>query len=171
MNTEAETKKRTLKSILIGDSPVRTLVRTIIIACILIIIGRFVFLPVRVRGISMIPTYGDKAFTLINCLSYTFSEPKRGDIVAIRLSGKSVMFLKRVLGVPGDTVEFRKGILYINSIETPEPYIQKGGVWDLAPRQVNENELFVTGDNRSMSIDEHEMGIVDLERIVGQPLF
>jgi len=65
----------------------------------------------------------------------------------------------------------KDGILYVNGIETLEPYIQKGGEWDLDPRRVQEGELFVTGDNRSMPIDEHEMGIVDMKRIVGKPLF
>ena len=81
------------------------------------------------------------------------------------------MLFKRVLGLPGETVEFRNGILFINGTETPEPYVQKGGEWNLNPRRVNNGEFFVTGDNRSMFIDEHVMGIVDLERIVGQPLF
>lgn len=173
MNAENDTgqKKRTLRSILIGSSPSRTLVRTAVIASVLFFIGRFVLLPARVQGISMEPSYRDGSLALINCLAYTFGDPERRDIVAIRLSGRRVMFLKRVLGIPGDVVEFRNGILYINGAQQEEQYVRRGSRWNVRPHRVGAKELFVAGDNRSMPPDEHLMGIVDRERIIGRLLF
>ena len=79
------------------------------------VVFKFVLLPIRVEGGSMLPTYQDRSVNFVNRLAYLFHEPRRGDVVAIGLlAGEHVMYMKRVVGLPGETVAFHKGHLYIN---------------------------------------------------------
>lgn len=95
------------------------------------------------------------------------SPPKRADVVAIRFSGTRVMLLKRVIAVEGETLEFRKGLLYINGLHTLEPYVRHQSDWNLTPRTVAPGHVYVIGDNRGMSMDSHQFGEVSMLRIVG----
>jgi len=159
------------KRLLIGKYPKRTLARTVIIAGLLFFTSRFILIPVSIKGKSMEPTYNSGAFTFINRLSYLFKQPERGDIVAIRFSGGSVMLLKRILAVPGETMEFQDGTLYVNGKAVEEPYVVRQGSWTRPADRAREDEYFVAGDNRSMDIRYHSQGFVDEARIMGRPLF
>ena len=174
--TEKQHEKLTIRQrllrMLIGSSPKKTLIRTGVVAAAAFILFRFILFPVRVNGISMEPTYRNGGFNLINMMSYTAAEPRRGDVVAIRLAGKSVSYLKRIIGMPGETVEFRNGQLFINNKLYDEPYIKPGGEWNSPePRSVGEDTYYVAGDNRSMDMESHVQGIVQRKRILGRPLF
>ena len=74
-------------------------------------------LPVRIEGNSMFPTYHDRGVNFVNRLAYRHIEPQRGDIVGIRMAGPSVMLMKRIVGLPGETVAFEHGRLIINGEE------------------------------------------------------
>ena len=77
-----------------------------------------------------------------------FSKPKRGDIVIIRYKDKTY-FLKRVIGLPGDTVEFRNGDLYLNGRKQNEAYVRYASDWNLSPRKVEPGHYYVVGDKRA----------------------
>jgi signal peptidase I len=169
--TYLATARKWLLRILVGKSPKRTLIRAVVIAVAAFIVFRFFLLPVRVRGISMEPTLGDRSFTFINTLAYRFSPPARGDIIAIRMAGRHVLLFKRIIGLPGEKITFRNGVLLVNGQEMPEPYVTLRGCWDMGEVTVSEGEFFVAGDNRNMSIQTHALGRVKMKKIMGGPLF
>src|SRR3954463_11861583 len=85
-----------LRTMVVGRHPKRTIVRIIVFITIAFIVSRFILLPIRVEGISMLPNYPDRRVNFVNRLAYAFSAPKRGDVVSIRLAGFSVMYMKRI---------------------------------------------------------------------------
>ena len=170
MNTEVDPAPSWLQTVVIGRNPKRTLVRMIVLVIACFAIARFVLLPIRVQGGSMIPTYQDNRVNFINRLAYLFSEPKRGDVVAIRLAGPSVMFLKRIVGLPGETVAFHEGHVYINGRMLDEPYLRFQSDWEDPPRQLGADEYYCVGDNRSMPQADHTEGKAKRERIMGKIL-
>ncbi len=157
--------------LLVGRHPQRTLLRVIVLAVVCVVLFRYLIPPVYVQGISMEPTYRDRTLHFSNSLKYTRQEPRRGDVVVIQMAGRRVMFLKRILGLPGDTIEFRRGALIVNGETVDEPYIEYGGFWTMGPVLLGEAEYFVAGDNRSMDRDSHMHGIVDRSRIAGGVIF
>jgi signal peptidase I len=161
-----------LRRLLIGTSLKRTLIRTAIIAVVLIVVGKFLFLPARVQGDSMEPTCHNGSFIVINTLRYAWGRvPARGDVVAVRMAGQSIMLLKRVLALPGETIEFRAGRLLVNGAVIDEPYLFPHCDWTIAPDTVPPDSYFIVGDNRSMPMRFHTLGYATRRDIAGGPLF
>ena len=131
----------------------------------------YVCIPARARGGSMEPTYRDGSFTLCWRLRYLFSSPAPGDVVMVRLSGTRTMYLKRVVALAGDTVEFRGGVLFVNGRSREEPYVKHRQPWNLAARVVDPGHVYVVGDNRGMPMQNHPFGQTEVCRIVGGPLW
>ncbi len=156
--------------LVVGRNPRRTLLRALVTVSLALVIFRLVLIPIRVDGISMLPTYHTKQFNLVNRLAYLFHEPRRGDVVSVITSGKSIMYMKRVVGVPGETIAFANGRLVINGIATPEPYLTYPSDWNLPPRKLGPREYFLVGDNRTMPPELHTHGVVDGRRILGKVL-
>jgi signal peptidase I len=159
-----------LRTIVIGRNPRRTMVRVLVLICSCLVVFKFVLLPIRVEGVSMLPTYRSNGVNFVNRLAYSFHEPRRGDVVAIRLSGPSVMFMKRIIGLPGESVAFHEGHAYINGQLLEEPYVKFPSNWEHEPRQLGSTEYYVVGDNRSMPQADHSEGKAARERIVGRIL-
>ncbi len=141
-----------------------------LLAAAAFIIFGFFLKPCVIWGSSMEPTYGSFGFTL--CVPHADAGERvtYGDIVAIRFQ-KRTYYLKRIIGLPGDTIEFKRGQLYRNQEPVDEPYVQNPCSWDLAPVTVPEGMVFAVGDNRSMRPQQHKFGLVDRNRIIGQPLW
>lgn len=156
---------------LIGNRPLRTLVRAMILAGVCFWVFRFSIIPVYVRGDSMLPTYHDGQFGFANSLAFRNQDPGFGEVVVIELSGRRKMYLKRIVGLPGDTVEFRDGNLFVNNDFIPETYVILPTDWTVPPETLGQQEFYVVGDNRSMPWHAQTMGIVDRERIVGRIMF
>jgi signal peptidase I len=164
--------KDLIKRILIGKSPRYTLIRAVIIAVFCIILFKFFLIPIRIHGKSMEPTYHDGSINFVNTLYYKYHSLKRGDVVAIAIgSGHRYMYLKRIVGLPGEKVSFKDGKLLIEGKIIYEPYIKYECDWDMSEILIGENEYFVVGDNRGIPIDTHKMGRVDKDKIVGKPLW
>lgn len=157
--------------LLVGRHPQRTLLRVLVLALVCVVVFRYLIPPVYVQGVSMEPTYRDSTLHFASTLTYARQEPRRGDVVVIQMAGRRVMFLKRILALPGDTIEFQRGTLIVNGEKVDEPYIQYGGFWTMAPVTLGDQEYFVAGDNRSMDRDSHMHGIVDRARIAGGVIF
>ena len=81
------------------------------------------------------------------------------------------MLLKRIVAFEGDQVEFRQGKLLVNGLELEEPYVRNPCDWDLSPRIVQKDSIYVIGDNRSMPIENHVFGNAAIRRIIGVPLW
>jgi len=159
-----------LRTMLIGRNPKRTLVRIIILVISCLIFFRLVLLPIRVEGASMYPTYRDHRVNFVNRLSYLFHEPQRGDVVAIRTSGLSIMYMKRIVGLPGETVGFHEGHAVIDGKELEEPYLKFPSGWEHEARRLGPDEYYCVGDNRSMPQSDHTEGKAKRDHIVGKVL-
>lgn len=156
----------------VGRHPWRTLTRVVVLVVMVLLAWKFAFLPIRVQGISMLPTYRNNQINVVNRLAYVFHEPRRGDIIAVRISetGESAMLLKRVVGLPGETISFRQGRLYVNGEELEEPYVRLPSRWNMPDVKVGPNQFYVVGDNRTMGVFDHTQGRADRRDIVGKAL-
>lgn len=157
-----------LLALLIGRRPAYTLIRIVVLAAAVGLTYRFVLVPVQVKGPSMLPTYQESGVNFVNRLAYMSHEPQRGDVVTIRFSGTSVMLMKRVIGLPGETVAFHEGYVLINGTKLDEPYVQYPTDWELPPVIVAPGKYFVVGDNRSMPPESHVFGATERQRIIGK---
>jgi len=126
----------------------------------------WVLWPVKVVGESMMPNYRSGSRHFINKLAYLSNSPQRGDVVAVRNDGE--VYLKRIVGLPGETVSFEGGVLHINGRRVPEPYTDARipPKWRPALR-LDPDEYFVIGDNRGVSAYTP----VDAAQIIGKVLF
>ncbi|GAA0331676.1 signal peptidase I [Bacillus carboniphilus] len=153
----------------------------IIAIAVAFIIRYFLFAPIVVDGYSMMPTLNDQDRMIVNKFSYQFGKPDRFDIIVFKApEGKD--YIKRVIGLPGDTVEYRNDVLYINGDPYEEPYLDTykqdviGGTLtesftleDVIGREtVPEGHVFVMGDNRRLSKDSRHIGPVPFEDILGK---
>jgi signal peptidase I len=160
-----------LRRILVGNSPHRTLRTALLLALLAFIVCRFVVLPVRVQGLSMEPTFRNRSIHLAYMLAYAKKEPRRGDIVLISMSGRGTMYMKRVLGLPGERVAFMGGQLFVNGKHVSEGYLREKGSWTMPEMSLRPDEYFVAGDNRSVDISFHTLGSVYRSDILGGILF
>ena len=119
----------------------------------------------------MEPTYHNGGVNFCWRVQYLFSEPKKHDVVTVCLAGNRVMLLKRVVAREGEQVEFRDGRLFVDGKEMEEPYVRYACDWNLPPRQVEKDYVYVVGDNRSMPIENHLFGQASEKRITGAPLW
>ena len=172
MDTEADRSilPRWLRIALVGRNPRFTMVRIAVLVAVVFLVRTFVLLPIRVKGPSMMPTYQDSGINFVNRLAYLASDPKRFDVIAIRTSGTSIMYMKRIIGLPGETVQFRRGRTYIDGVLLEEPYVKTGCDWNSPPKSLPPGWYYVVGDNRSMPEVLHEEGMTQRERIVGKIL-
>lgn len=126
---------------------------------------------IRVESVSMQPTLFAGNFVVINKLAYQFGEPERGDIVVFEYppDPNQDPYIKRVIGLPGESIEIADGKVSINGISIQEPYLisdtPQGGSW-----KVPDGALFVMGDNRKNSSDSRAWGFVPLENVLGKAL-
>ena len=156
----------------IGRRPKRTLIRLIILIVGSVVIFKFVLAPVRITGISMEPTYRDGRINFVNRLAYAWSKPKRGDVVAIKTTGMHIMYMKRIVGLPGETISIKKGIVLVNSQPLNEPYVVvKREPWNEPSVRLGPDEYLVIGDNRATDRITHEHGTVSARKIAGKILW
>lgn len=178
-----ETRKRKYRdSNLLID--ILSLVRDICV-CFLIsyIVATFIFKPIKVEGSSMYPTihHGDIGFS--NIFSYSMSGVKRFDIVVLYEDSLKEYVIKRVVGLPNETVEYLDNQLYINGVVIEEDFLDKDYCNEMSmlmndnftdnygPITLKENEYFVVGDNRPKSSDSRIFGPVSKEQIESKGTF
>lgn len=159
-----------MRALLFGRNPKLTLIRIVILVAVVGVAFGFVLLPIRITGISMLPTYPNGSLNLVNRLAYVRHEPQRGDVVSIRITGLHGMFMKRIIGLPGETVAFVDGNVLINGKIIEEPYEKFSCDWNRPPVTLAADEYFFVGDNRSMPQEDHTFGIQKRNRIVGKVL-
>ena len=159
-----------LRIMLIGRNPKVTLARIAVLVVTSFVVFKFILLPIRVEGISMLPTYKDRSVHLVSRVAYLWHEPRRGDVVSIRLAGFHVMYMKRIIGLPGETIAFANGQVLINGEALDEPYEKLLCDWNLPPEKLGPNEYFVVGDNRTMPPKWHMFGKASRDRIIGKLL-
>lgn len=136
-----------------------------------VVLFKWVLLPVRAEGISMQPTFQSGSFRLVNRLAFAARSPARGDIVAIRLAGTRVVYVKRVIGLPGERLGIVGGRVHVDGRPLDEPYVRHRRAWDFDEVTIGADEYFVVGDNRGMDLRDHVLGRVDAARIIGRVIF
>lgn len=161
----------TIRDMVIGRNPRRTFWRAAALVAVAAVVFGWVLLPLRGEGISMLPTFGSGQIGFVNTLAYHVGSPRRGDIVAIRMAGPRVMYVKRIIALPGERVRIADSVVYINDRPLEESYAAKGPLWNLREASMGPRDYFVVGDNRRMRIENHDLGIAARERIAGKVLF
>ena len=134
----------------------------------------FLYQPVKVEGTSMAPLLSDQERIFINKFVYRFEPIERGDVVVFWYPlDRSKSFIKRVIGLPGDTIEIRDGHLYLNGSEMAEPYVPSSylDASSYASRTLGPDEYFVMGDHRDSSNDSRMFGPVPRQYIYGKAVF
>lgn len=170
MQNTNEAKPHWLRVVTIGRRPKATLIRIAVLVTVCFITFKFVLLPIRIHGISMEPTYRNGQVNFINRLAFNRHEPQRGDIVSVRFAGTSIMYMKRIIALPGETLEFHAGRAYINGRLLDEPYLKTACDWEAGPFVCSATQYYIVGDNRSMPFQLHEQGRAERERIIGKLL-
>jgi signal peptidase I len=155
------------------------LARFVIIAVVIVVpIRLFIAQPFIVSGSSMVPTFHDKNYLIVDEISYRLSEPKRGDVVIFvypdsNPKNKKKYFIKRIIGLPNETVDIKDGSITITSAEhkdgfvLEEPYVEKQAP-GVTHFESKEGEYFVMGDNRNASSDSRTWGVLPRKNIVGR---
>ena len=143
-------------------------------ALVAVLVVGFVAQAFRVQGHSMEPTLRDGERLLVDKLTYRFREPRRGEVVVFRVPGDpSRRFIKRLIGLPGDVVEFRDGRVLLNGQVLDEPYASGPTRGPQVPEVVPPGRYFVLGDNRANSEDSRfqEVGFVPRRYLVGRAVW
>jgi signal peptidase I len=154
---------------------IRVWTRDLLIAIgLALVIIVFLYQPVKVEGTSMAPLLSDQERIFINKFVYRFESINRGDVVVFWYPlDRSKSFIKRIIGLPGETVEIRHGSLFVNNQMVPEPYVppQYADASDFGPVKVPKNSYFVMGDHRISSNDSRVFGPVSSQYIYGRAVF
>lgn len=157
-------------------------VKVVVISLAIIIPVRyFLIQPFYVKGASMEPSFYDHEYLIIDEITYRFREPERGEIVVFKYPKRpSEYYIKRVIGLPGETVEVADGNVYVYTADTnrkvqlEETYLSEGADTiggTLSKVTLGTDEYYVLGDNRSHSKDSRSFGAVKDSFIVGRVLF
>ncbi len=153
-------------------SALRELIETLILTLVIFLLIRFAVQNFRIEGYSMEPNFHDGQFLFVNKIVYMLHPPERGDVIVfIPPNNNSRDFIKRVIGLPGDTVEIVSGRVFINGSELPETYPLNAATYSSGPTTVPPEEYFVLGDNRNYSSDSHAWGTVSVKKIIGKAWF
>jgi signal peptidase I len=148
----------------VGRELLGTIVPALLIA---IAIHLFLAQATRVEGYSMEPTLFGHQRLIIEKVSYRMHQPDRGDIVVLRVDGFPELLIKRVVGLPGERLAVRDGVVYINGKPLDEPYLVQPARGDYPPVKIPQGYVFVMGDNRNNSSDSRVFGPVPIDNIVG----
>jgi len=149
----------------------RDALETLVLAALLFMAINAVSARIRVDGSSMVPTLSNGQFVMVNRLVYKFGDPAHGDVVVFHYPRDPEQeYIKRIIGLPGDTVTINNGHVYVNGQQLDEPYIaattRTTGEW-----QVPGDHIFVLGDNRNNSQDSRSFGFVSMENVIGKAIF
>lgn len=150
---------------------IRDILLSLSIAAVVIV---FLVQPVRVAGTSMLPQLEDDQRIFVNKLVYRIEGVERGDVIVFKFpEDPSRSYIKRVIGLPGETVEIRRGTVHIDGVPHAEPYVPRA-YRDRAshsPVYVPAGEFFVLGDHRTTSNDSRTWGTIEQAFISGQAVF
>lgn len=133
-----------------------------------LIVHLFLAQATIVYGQSMEPNLHPNQRLIVDKLSYRLHGPQRNDIVVVDLPDMEEMLVKRIIALPGETVEVRRGVVYVNGVAIAEPYPHDLTPYDMAPRTLGALAYFVMGDNRGNSNDSRSFGPVTRDEIVGR---
>lgn len=158
---------------------IKELIPYIVILIVVVLFRTFIATPVIVRGDSMLPNLKDKEMLILSKISYRLSSIKRFDVVVLdesKIDSDDKLIIKRVIGLPGDYIEYKDDVLYINGEEVKENY-DRDVTEDFklenicACSKIPEGKYLVLGDNRGISKDSRYIGLIDKKYIKGKAVF
>jgi signal peptidase I len=133
-----------------------------------LIVHLFLAQATIVYGQSMEPNLHPNQRLIVDKLSYRLQPPQRNDIVVVDLPDMDEMLVKRIVALPGETVEVHGGTVYVNGAPISEPYAHDLTPYDMGPRTLGPLAYFVMGDNRGNSNDSRSFGPITRDEIVGR---
>ncbi len=158
----------------LGGALKETLTFLILAVIIVVPIRLFIAQPFVVEGASMHPTFESSDYLVVDELVYRFHAPKRGEVIVFRLPGDPNKFLiKRVVGLPGETVRIDHGVVSIitssgSTLKLSEPYVVAEDATYTQDTPLGAGQYFVMGDNRPVSSDSRSWGTLPRENIIGR---
>ncbi|MBI2047899.1 MAG: signal peptidase I [Parcubacteria group bacterium] len=169
--TQNEKQENSIKSFLLEVA------KFVFLALIIVIPVRvYVAQPYIVSGTSMVPTFENGDYLIVDQLSYRLHEPERGDVVVFRYpNDPSKFFIKRIIALPNETLEIESGNIVVKNSVSPEGFAleesyNKSLFSDTITVTLKEKEYFVMGDNRRASLDSRAWGALPRELVVGRAL-
>lgn len=144
------------------------ILETIVLAVVLYFGINAISARVRVDGFSMNPTLQNGEYILVNKLAYKIGHPSRGDIIVFEFpADEGQDLIKRIIGLPGETVHVENNTVTINGKVLQEPYIAQAPLYT-GDWTIPDGYLFVLGDNRNDSRDSHQWGLLPFENVIGK---
>ena len=147
------------------NNTLKELIPYLIIVVVVVLVRTFLFTPIRVNGDSMYDTLNDGDTMILNKIGMKLNDIERFQIVVIKTH--DTYLIKRIIGLPGETIEYKDGKLYINNKIMKDPYFKDNNTNDFEKVKIPKNHYYVMGDNRSVSIDSRLIGTVDINDIMG----
>ena len=149
----------------------REILVTLIMAVVIFFLLQVTIQSAIIRYSCMEPGLHEGQRVLVNKVVYYFHEPERGDVIIFHPPRKpkdAVPYIKRIIGLPGDTMEIKGGVVYINGSKLHEEYVEYPADYPLDPYKIPEGEYFVLGANRPGAEDSHNWGTLNREDIIGK---
>ena len=151
----------------------------VFVGSLFIVVYLFILQPNQVKGASMEPTFETSDYIFTSKITYKFRQPERGDVVVFKSpSNPDIEYIKRVIGLPGDTVLISNSEVYVDGKQLQEPYIAaKTNLWeggyakDNVAISIPPGDIWVMGDNRPRSSDSREFGPIPIDTVIGQVLY
>jgi len=151
----------------------------VFVGSLFIVIYLFIMQPNQIKGGSMEPTFVEGQYIFTSKVTYKMRKPIRGDVIVFHSpKNKDIEFIKRIIGLPGETVLIESNEIYINGVRIDENYISAktslipgSQISEGVPLTIPEDSLFVMGDNRPRSSDSREFGTIQISSVVGQVFF
>lgn len=156
-----------------------SIIEMIVVVVVTVCVFKFIVIPVRIEGISMENTLHNQSIALINAIGVKEENIERFDVVVLYSDELDEKIIKRVIGLPGDTIEFKNDILYVNGKVVEQDFLDQDFVeeskviyntelfTDDFKTSVGEHEFFVMGDNRLRSTDSRELGTFTVDDMIG----
>ena len=147
----------------------RDIIITVIAAVIIFVGLQLTIGSFKVYGTSMMPNIKNGEYIMVSKVTYYFQNPKRGDVIVFRSPrSPDTDLIKRVIGLPGDTIEVKNGLVYVNKKPLSENYVLEAPSYKYPLVEVPEDNYFVLGDNRNNSADSHTGWFLPRENIIGK---
>ena len=145
---------------------IKSLVPYVVILILVIILKTYIITPIKVKGNSMYPTLEDTDIMILDIISYKLKGVKRFDIVVVDQGDE--LIIKRVIGLPGDKIEYKSSELFVNGKPVTDPFATNSGFTDDISITIPAGEYYVLGDNRSNSLDSRVFGTFNKKQIIGK---
>ncbi|MCI2061639.1 MAG: signal peptidase I [Eubacteriaceae bacterium] len=153
---------------------IRTAVIDIAVVALIVCAILFFVRPVIVDGDSMLPNFHNRDYLFLNEQAYRIGKPHRGDVVVFHVTagGEDELYIKRVIGIPGDKIDIHGGDVYVNGDRQDQEYTKDGYTpGNVSGAVVPKGRVYVLGDNRANSIDSRIIGTVRISDIRGRAIF